>query len=385
MREGKSACLRAAVRWISLMFMLFTGIVPAWADAPDARGEIENLKRRIAALEGREAEADSPFTLESFGKYLRFHGLFELEGGWSKMEGADETSDLTLATAQIQVAAEITENIGGHIVFLYEEVEGEDDTVEVDEALIHLTHPFDVLGGKIGLYGGRMYVPFGMFNSHFVSDPLTLELGETNDTALYFDYLWGDVVELKTGIFNGAVDTAGDNNSIDSFVAAVEVTPAEGLSFGVSYISDLAESDGELVSGDLPGDSYRSSVAGGAAYLSASHGNFTFEAEYLVALEDFDRDLVEANLALDEPSGLNGRRPRAWNLELALTPAEGWEVAVKAERAKDFLDDARRHGVVVAHGIFRNTSLALEYLHGDGKGEGNDPTHTTTAQLAFEF
>jgi hypothetical protein len=227
-----------------------------------------------------------------------------------------------------------------------------------------------------------MYVPFGRVNSHFVSDPLTLELGETNDTALYFDYLWGDLVEFKTGFFNGEADTAGDNNSIDSFVAAVEVTPAEGLSFGVSYISDLAESDGELVTDE---SLYRSSVAGGAAYLSASYGVFTFEAEYLAALEKFDRDLVEANLALDDASGLTGRRPRTWNLELALTPAQDWEVAVKAEQARDFMDDARRHGIVVAHGIFRNTSLALEYLHSDGKGEGNDPIHTTTAQLAFTF
>jgi hypothetical protein len=366
-----------------LSLFLLTGIVPAWADAPDARGEIENLKRRIAALEGREAEPDKPFTLETFGKYLRFHGLLELEGIWEKPEGGDETSDLTLATAQVQLEVEVNENIGGHVVFLYEEVEGEDDTVEVDEALIHLTHPFDVIGGRVGLYGGKMYVPFGKFNSHFVSDPLTLELGETNDTALYLDYLWGDWVEFKTGFFNGEVDTVGDNNSIDSFVAAVEVTPAEGLSFGLSYISDLAESDGELVTDE---SLYRSSIAGGAAYLSASYGLFTFEAEYLAALEDFDRDLIEANLDLgDDASGLTGRRPRTWNLELALTPAEGWEVAVKAEHAKDFLDDVRRHGIVVAHGLFRNTSLALEYLHSDGKGEGNDPVHTTTAQLAFEF
>ncbi|MDX9710451.1 MAG: hypothetical protein RBT64_12945, partial [Trichloromonas sp.] len=69
----------------------------------------------------------------------------------------------------------------------------------------------------------------------------------------------------------------------------------------------------------------------------------------------------------------------------ALTPAEGWEVAVKAEQARDFMDDARRHGIVAAHGLFRNTSLALEYLHSEGKGEGNDPVHTTTAQLAFSF
>ena len=363
--------------------IMFVGILPAWADAPDARGEIENLKRRIAALEGREAEADQPFTLETFGKYLRLHGLLELEGIWEKPEGGDETSDLTLATAQVQLEVEINENIGGHMVFLYEEVEGEDDTVEIDEALIHLTHPFDIFGGRIGIYGGKMYVPFGMFNSHFVSDPLTLELGETNDTALYLDYLWRDLVEFKTGFFNGEVDTVGDNNSIDSFVAAVEVTPAEGLSFGLSYISDLAESDGELVTDE---NLYRSSVAGGAAYLSASYGIFTFEAEYLAALEDFDRELVAANLDLgDDASGLTGRRPRTWNLELALTPAEGWEVAVKAEQSRDFMDDARRHGIVVAHGLFRNTSLALEYLHSDGKGEENDPVHTTTAQLAFSF
>ncbi|MDX9709289.1 MAG: hypothetical protein RBT64_07010, partial [Trichloromonas sp.] len=59
---------------LSSLLLPALALSPAWADAPDARGEIENLKRRIAALEGREAEPDQPFTLETFGKYLRFHG-----------------------------------------------------------------------------------------------------------------------------------------------------------------------------------------------------------------------------------------------------------------------------------------------------------------------
>jgi hypothetical protein len=158
--------------------------------------------------------------------------------------------------------------------------------------------------------------------------------------------------------------------------------PAEGLNFGASYLSDLAESDIELV---REASRYNSSVAGAAVFLSVGYGVFFCEVEYLTALENFGRDLLAANAALEEPSDLTGRRPRAWNLEFGLTPVEGWELAFKADRARDFLDDARRQGLVLAHGLFRNTSLAIEYLHSDGKGEGNDPAHTITAQLAFSF
>lgn len=370
--------------YLPLFSALFIGLMAprAWADAPGPRGEAENIERRITAVEDRQSESTEPFTLLSGSKYLRLSGLFELAATLEKMEGGDENSELTLATAQLELSAGINENIGGQLVFLYEEVEEGDDSWEIDEAVIHLTQPLAFLEGQLGLHVGRLYVPFGHFDSHFISSPLTQDLGETRDTALYLDYLWQDKVELKGCVFSGDTDSDDDSGAIDTYVLAVEAAPLEGVSFGAAYLSDLAESDIELVQ---DASAYRSSVPGTAVFASVGYGGVSFEIEYVAALDDFDPALLQANEATGEGGELSGRRPSAWNLELGIIPVEGWEVALKAERAQDFAADARRHGLVVSHGIFRNTALALEYLHSDGRGAGNDPTHLTTAQLAFEF
>jgi hypothetical protein len=149
----------------------------------------------------------------------------------------------------------------------------------------------------------------------------------------------------------------------------------ETLSVGLSLISDLAESDIELVEIE---DFYSSSAMGGSAWLSWQIGQFGFEAEYLTALDKFDRELVGL-------TDLTGRRPSAWNLELAWMPNDRWQVAGRFEQADDFQDDVTRYGGTLSYGLFDHAVLAVEYLHGDAKGPDADPDHTVTAQLAFEF
>ena len=61
------------------------------------------------------------------------------------------------------------------------------------------------------------------------------------------------------------------------------------------------------------------------------------------------------------------------------------EVAVRYEGSddtNDFLPEAQLGGVV-SYGLFENTSLALELLHGEF--ENNDERELLTAQLALEF
>jgi len=381
MRNWMAACaVRAAAGWGLLVFVLLAG-TPARAEHPDTRGEIENLKRRIETLEAGQKE-DEPFSLLGLGKRLSFSGLLELEASYADTEGGDEESDLSLATAQLEISTAVNNRIAGYIVFLHEEYA--DHSVEVDEALMTLTCPVKFLHGQLSLTGGKLYVPFGRFESHFITDPLTLDLGETNDTALYAGWNIADSVAVKAGVFSGEADTAGDNDNIDSFVASVEVLPAPGLTLGASYISDLAESDIELVRDDaVLGNVYQASVPGVGAFLSLALGDFCFDAEYLTATRPFSRTVVEAAVA--DEGELTGRRPRAWNLELSCTPLERWEFALRAEQARDFQDDLRRFGVIASHGLMDHVVVALEYLHADGKGEDNDPGHVLTGQLAFEF
>ena len=355
---------------LALTVTLFASPMTALAAHPtDGNPEIENLRQRIEALEA-EKKAATPLSISSLADKITLSGLIELEAAYNKPEGGEESSDLTLATVELGLEVQATDYLGGHILLLWEE--GETDSIELDEAVITLTKPEPIWGVTPSFTAGKMYLPFGKFNSYMITDPLTLDLGETNQTAGVVT-LEGELWTLQAGAFSGETDTSGDHNTIDSWVAAMETRPFETLSFGLSLISDLAESDLELVEDE---DLYSSSVMGASAWLSWQFGQFGFEAEYLIALDKFDRELVGL-------TDLTGRRPSAWNLELAWMPNDRWQVAGRFEQADDFQDDVTRYGGTVSYGLFEHAVLALEYLHGDARDA--DPDHTVTAQLAFEF
>ena len=123
----------------------------------------------------------APCRLGSLADKIAVHGLIELEAMYNKPEGGDESSDLSLATVELGLDIQATDYLGGHILLLWEE--GETEPVDLDEAVIRLTYPRPLWGVTAGFTGGKMYVPFGKFNSFMISDPLTLDLGETNQSA----------------------------------------------------------------------------------------------------------------------------------------------------------------------------------------------------------
>ena len=357
---------------LSLSLFLFCGT--AGAVHPEEKSEIENLKKRIEALEAEKAgsEEDADLDLGRISRYLTLHGLLEIEAFYTKPDDGDEESDLTLATAELALEATLNEMVGGHLTLLYEEEEDAEDDLNVDEAVISLRSPGRVFGQTPALHFGRMYVSFGTFNSYMVSDPLTLELGETRNTAALFA-LEGDFWSLATGTFNGDVDAAGDNDNLDTWLAALHFTVGDNLSFGGSYLSDLAESDIGLVQDS---SLYTESVPAASAFVSAQYGQLGFEVEYLAALEDFDADVV----MIEED--LTGDQPQAYNLELAWMISERMQAAGRYEKAKDFLDDMERFGGTISYGFFGHMVVALEYLRSETDTEDAD---TVTAQLALEF
>jgi len=363
----------SSAKSLILLMGLFMLATPAFALHPDAKSEIENLKKRIEVLETEQSATEPGVDSGQIGKYLSLHGLLEAEAFYVKQDGGDEESDLSLATAELSIEATLNQNVGGHLTLLYED--GDSDAINVDEAVISLNSARQFYGNSPSLHVGRMYLPFGMFNSYMISDPLSLELGETRNTAALLS-LKGESWTLKTGVFNGDTDTDSDNNNIDSWVISLEVAAGENLNLGVSYISDLAESDNALVQDAAL---YSSSVPGASAFLSAQCGQFGLEAEYLAALEDFDAALVAVG------EDLTGRRPEAWNLELAWMPSDKLQFAARYEQAKDFQNDVQRYGATVSYGLYEHVIVALEYLRADAKVALDDPVNTVTTQLALEF
>ena len=304
------------------------------------------------------------------------------------------SSDALLDTALLNVETEINQYVTGRLTFLYEEGSN-DDNIALDEAVIGLQG-----SSSLPLYAniGRQYLPFGKYASRFISDPLPLVLGESNDTAFIAGFA-NDTLDVNIGGFAGKVKKRGKGETINSAVASLTLTlPKAGSEDvlggrgGVSYISNLATSnsleglnhDASDVALLTPGD-VESGVAGWSAFISLSYADqLFFDAEYLAAVNDFavgDFSFAEAE----------NRRPATWNMELAAKVLEPVEIALRYGGSHDVLIDSQgapltsqdEYGVVLLYSIFDSTTIAVEYLY--QKFHDASDNRLGTVHLAVEF
>ncbi|MGB9499007.1 MAG: LbtU family siderophore porin [Dissulfuribacterales bacterium] len=289
-----------------------------------AEGKI-GLPERIRRI---EEKMEQKGMLGKWADKITLSGLIEAEANYENMDydrpatDDEDSSDITLATVELGVDVDIIKHVKGHVLYLWEE----DDTepVDVDEGFITLDGE-DVV--PLYLNVGKLYVPFGNFETHFISDPLTRQLGETRESALSVGYVneWTDV---SVSAFNGDIDETGEDNHIESYVASASFSVSEelisnfGISGGVSYISNIADTDGlgDTITEDAEGNKYiEDYVDGFNAFLSISFMDKLFlECEYLGALDEF-----EANeLSFDDG---NEFQPETWNFELAYAATDRLE------------------------------------------------------------
>ena len=313
--------------------------------------------------------------------------VIEIEAGAVSDDYHGDGSDIALATVEVGLDGKLNDFVEGHVLLLYED----DDTEEftVDEGTIKISDKFGYF-----MTAGKMYIPFGAFHSNFISDPQTLEMGETNESAILAGY-GNDMLEISLGVFNGDVHELGDDDKADASFASLVVTPAKGISFGASYLSDIADTDADwlgmgLNDADAAADDVQLTdiVAGYSAFISAAIGPVKLDAEYLAAADEFE--LADLNADGDT----SGDQPVTFNVEVAFSITDALAIAAKYEGNKELFEfPEKQYGVVVSYGLYENTSIALEYLSGEydedyvtSKGfPGDDKVSSVTAQLAIDF
>ncbi len=367
-----------------LLIMIFT--LPGISGADDEHiGGVKGLSKKMTKIETAMEKLKG---IEKWFNKVTFSGTVEIEAGYGKIDFDDpfddlaekdeESSDLALATAELGIDADIAKHVKGHVLYMWEE---DDSAVDLDEGFIMIDGE-----DKVPLYlnAGKLYVPFGYFNSHFICDPLTLELGETRESAIVIGG-GNDWLDLCLGTFNGDIDETDDDDHINSFVASgIFTLPKDAvqglrLTTGMSWISNIADSDGLQGEDGVDGDAVNDSVGGFSAFISVSLIDRIFlEAEYLGAIDAFEAGA----LAFD---GGEAFKPETWNFEIAYAATENLEIGAKYEGSHDcgsYLPE-KQYGCVAAYQLFENTSLAVEYLHGEF--ENNDEQDLATAQLAIAF
>jgi hypothetical protein len=227
-----------------------------------------------------------------------------------------------------------------------------------------------------------MYVPFGNFETNMISDPLTLEISETQETALQVGFeaagAYGSVFA-----FNGDTNEGGGDSQIEQFGANLGYTyEQEGFSLdvGISYMNSMGDSDG--LSGILEEEDMLEVdyVDGFGAYAVAAIGPFSLIGEYITALDDFG----------DEDDS----QPMAFSVEAGYTfDLSGMEstIALAYQGTDDMAGNLPESRILASFGIgiFDGTNLAFEYAHDEdydlSDGGTDESADIFTAQLAYEF
>ena len=388
--------MQPLVKKLCLLGLAGSLTAPAWAQAQDLESEVQSLMEENRRLAERlrqveeelvtnrapvSEEAEDTSLLQETKRRLDISGLLEVEA-FARSGFDQDESDLTLATAALDVHAALNDWAAAHLLLLWEEDATE--PVEVDEAAISLADPER---WPLSLNAGKIYVPFGLYASYMVQDPLTLELGETNASALQLGLehagFYGSLYA-----FNGDIEEAGSEDTIDNFGASVGYVgewDGFGLNVGVDYINNLAEADATVDA--LDKESIQDYVGGVGAHLHLSSGPFTFYSEYIAALDQFAPGELEFE-------GL-GAEPRAWHLEAAYTRTLLGKVATLAvsyqgtAEAVDLGLPETRYLAAVNVALTDSLFWTLEYAHDkdyslEENGTGGDADMVTT-QLSLEF
>ncbi len=314
---------------------------------------------------------------------VTFSGLVELEAAHSSGSSIS-VNDTALATVELGVDARISPWVNVQALLLFEEEMA--DSTKLDEGTITVTNPDR---SSFFLAAGRMVVPFGDFESRMISDSLTLELGESHETALQLGFL-SDGLHGSLFFFNGDADNwSSDGAGGFGFdIGLFGQSESGGFAFdvGLSGINSLTDSD-LLQEKSIDAGNPTDKTPGIGLYAIAHSGPFSLIGEYLAAMRAFD--------IADLTYGVSDARPAAFNLEVGYAFDRGGReinlgAAWQGTRESLALDLPEfRYLASLSMVVFGESTLSFEYahdqdypVHRDGNGEGAD---TFIVQLAVSF
>lgn len=325
-----------------------------------------------SAVTTAQAEGKMKLPEVSYSGYIRVDGTYKNEE--SANGTSTSTSDIKSSKVQLTFDAEMSEQVLGSVTF--EWAGSDEDRVEVDEAII-VIKPKDT-GFEFSL--GKQVLPFGAYNSSFMTDPQSLELGETKEHSAHVAYTTG-IATITGAIYNGDVDETGDDDDhIDGLAARLDLNFNDNLSAGASLISNIAESDTLESSDGVDADTntIQDSVAGFSANVSYTFNKLQFDAEYVTALDEFQA----GELAFDDGSSY---QPQVFTFETAFDLGGDSFVAGRIEAGEDGGDviPENTFGIIYQTPLLDYLTFAAEYQREEY--ETNDEVDAIKLRLKLKF
>ena len=320
-----------------LLLLILLMPLASYAEEPAQTDEV----RRYRTLEERR-DAGIKHALTD---WLEVSPLIELEYNKQRFvtddsAATDTTFSETANTFQLEIVLDPVDWVTVEIVYEYDDLLEE---VILDEALAE----FELNKFKLEL--GRLTVPFGEYYSRFVTGPL-LEFAETDARALVMAWEPDDEFEAAIFVLKSKLGKAGDKDDALDWGISLNASLTETIDVGLSYLSDISESDEQLLDDAI---TYEQKVGAVSAYINVEIGDFDVSAELVSALNDFAEFEADFN------------RPLAWNIEFGVYPEGHFEWALRVEGSDELEDEAEiQLGLGTTWHLHKQVYATAEYLRG---------------------
>ena len=318
---------------------------------------IKYLEERVASQDQMIVEKEGEMAALSDGWFnnVEIGGAIQLELIGERLAEGDSGTRVNLRKIEFGIAAAINDEWGGEIV-----VENDDGTIALADAFL----TYEPRGGGLSAAMGQQTLPFGVYDTNLITDPLTKDLGETAYPSLV---LGGEAAQFGWTLFTYYVD---EEARIDGFGAGLGMAmEGDDSAFGVDvvWISDIGDSGG--LSGQFDDD-----VPGLSASARGSFGPVSATVELVTALD------AEGSSA--EPSAWSAEAAYGFDLigrEATLAIAAG---GTEDAEAVELAETLMLLGISV--GISVGIGLGVEWKQEEGYG-ASDADNMITMQVAAEF
>ncbi|RJQ41208.1 MAG: LbtU family siderophore porin [Nitrospiraceae bacterium] len=255
----------------------------------------EEIKKEVmdeVAKKNEEAKKNDE-GLHEWTKRIKLSGLLEGEYRWKKYrdisdKNSDSTSDLYIRRLELGLDAELTDWIKANTVlnseWIGDSVNNGDEKITADQATITLQKE----DFPLYLVLGKRPQPFGVFENHLVTDPMTQDAYETKKVGITAGFTGPLDLDVSATVYKGeeqmdhlvasglfeVTRDGATGNDVGSYILSASVSPVKDhLNFFLSYLSE-------------PGRGSRNDTAS----LGISAGipglkNLRLDSEYMKALK----------------------------------------------------------------------------------------------------
>lgn len=311
---------------------------------------------------------------------LAVSGLVEIEMSQNSGFTGTEESDVAVATVELGFEAQINKEISTAVVMLHEDG---DDSFAADTVMMN----YQPANKPWSITAGRTYLPFARFESYAVSDPLTLEMGESQEAIVQLNTEFGN---LGTAVYFYNGDDKTNKTSADNFDnlglnLTYQHQGSIDLAAGLSYLNDMSNIDvfQDVIAAGTA-DDY---VAAYALDLLLQVNEWSVIVEHVQAAKRFEESELSFAGRGAQPSG--SRIEVAYQLMIWGQPST-LALAQQLTKEAQALDmPANRQLLALSFDFKQNTSLAFELSRDSdysiANGGSGETASAFTAQLAIEF